>query len=200
MTEASRKWTWADFVQRCRSRTVSGEIDVNPLVFRVLLPWFIFCALGLLIDTEGELLKFAERIVPLTSALPLIGFFGLLSYWSTPKWSQGIKFLVWKIVWPVVVGVCYAYMTIGAFYWFNALAGSQEAVLVHGPVIKMYDRVGGRYGGHGWYLYITFDHRVVVLDVPRQDYEQIRVGDEYAVKMKRGALGYFYRWSNSILY
>ena len=205
----SGKWTWADFWRRCRSRTVSGEEDAKPLLYRVLLPWIIFCLLGMvLIDTEDGLFQFAARMVPFTSALPWIAFFGFLSYCATPRrplkiepvilnffgLPLKIKPLIWMAVWPVVVGIFLGYMTIGIFDWFNALAGSHETVLVRGPVIAKAKGGSSRYGGVGSYLSITFEHRLVSLKVPAQDYKQIHVGDEYAVKMKRGALGYFYRW------
>jgi hypothetical protein len=190
---ASSKWTWADFIRRCRSRSL-GLDDIIPLSNRVLLPWFVFCTIGLLINTDEELIKFAGKNVPFTSALAWIGLFGFLSYCAAPRKPLEILSVIWKVFWPIVTGVIYAYITIGIFLWVNALAGSQESVTIHGPVIKMYDKVSARYGGHGWYVTIKLENRDVELDIPRRDYEQVRVGDEYAVKMRLGALGYFYRW------
>ena len=97
------------------------------------------------------------------------------------------------IIWPVVVGIFYAYMTTGVFNWFNALAGSPETVLVHGPIIAKGKGASSRYGV-GSYLTIRFENRGVMLQATKQAYERASVGDEYAIEMKRGALGYFYRW------
>ena len=80
------------------------------------------------------------------------------------------------------------------FQWYNAFSGSPEIVLVHGPVTEMYKGSGGRYVSGGHYVKILFENREVVLQIPKQDYERTSIGDEYAVKMKRGGLGYFYLW------
>lgn len=211
----SSRWTWSDFIRRCRSRSLGWD-DLPPLSNRVIIPWFIFCGLGLaLIDTEEGLFK--SILVPFTWICLWISVFGFLSYCGPPKKPLNIikplllglvgfspkspleiKSIIWMIAWPVVVGVVYAYMTIGIFLWVNALAGSHETVLVHGPVIAKAKGGSSRYGGVASYLTITFEHRLVSLKVPQREYEQMRVGDEYAVKMKRGALGYFYRWPKAI--
>ena len=168
---------------------------MNPLFYRVPLPWLIFCILGLLIPTDTGLLKFAYKVILFTSAPIWVCLFGLLAYCappSTPRRSSAIAPLVWMVVWPVVGGIFFAYITIGMFVWYNALSGSPEIVLVHGPVTKKHVS-SGRYV-RGRYLKIKFENREVVLGVPKQDYERTSIGDQYAVKMRRGGLGYFYQW------
>ena len=196
VTTVAGKWTWGDFWRRFRSRNL-GEDDVNPLFYRVPLPWLIFCLLGLLIPTDTGLLKFAYKVILFTSAPIWICLFGLLAYCappSTPRRSSAIAPLMWMIVWPVVGGIFFAYVTIGMFFWYNAFSGSPEIVLVHGPVTEMFKGSGGRYVSAGRYVKIEFENREVVLEVPKQIYERANIGDQYAVKMRRGGLGYFYQW------
>ena len=80
--------------------------------------------------------------------------------------------LIWMIVWPVIFGVLFAYITIGMFHWYNAFSGSPEIVLVHGPVTKTLKGSGGRYVRAGGYVKIDFENREVVLEVPKQIYER----------------------------
>ena len=181
------KWTWGDFWRHCRSRNLGWE-DFDPLANRIGTPWFIFCSLGLLIYSEEGLGKFANKAVLFTSAPIWIGLFGLLAYCappSTPRrssaiaplmWmrrkSTGNMPLIWMIVWPVIFGVLFAYITIGMFHWYNAFSGSPEIVLVHGPVTKTLKGSGGRYVRAGGYVKIDFENREVVLEVPKQIYER----------------------------
>ena len=191
----SSKWTWADFVRRCRSRTL-GRQDIDALFYRILLPWWVINGLGgLFIDVEVRpFLDLTGRYVLFTLAPLWIGLMGLLSYCAPPRKSSESFPLAWMFIWPVVVGFILAFMSVIGVVWVNALFGSQETVLVHGPVIALHKPNNTRFSGMSRDLTISFEHRLVTLSVPARDYEQIRVGDEYAVKMKRGALGYLYRW------
>lgn len=189
------KWTWGDFWRRYRSRNL-GEDDVDTLFYRVPLPWLIFCLLGLLIPTEEGLLKLAYKVI-LYYVGPDWGLFGLLAYCAppcTPRRSSAIAPLVWMVVWPVVGGIFFAYITIGMFFWYNAFSGSPEIVLVHGPVTEMFKGPGGRYVSTGSYVKIEFENREDVLKVPKQIYARANIGDQYSVRMRRGGLGYFYQW------
>lgn len=98
------------------------------------------------------------------------------------------------VVWPVVGGIFFAYITIGMFFWYSAFSGSPEIVLVHGPVTEMFKGSGGRYVSAGSYVKIEFENREVVLKVPKQIYARANIGDQYSVRMRRGGLGYFYQW------
>ena len=193
---AAAKWTWGDFWRRCRSRNLGWE-DFDPLARRIGTPWLIFCMLGLLIPTEEGLWKFAEKTIPFTSAPIWIGLFGLLAYCappSTPRSSSANASLVLMIVFFVVGGISFVYITTGMFHWYNALSGSPEIVLVHGPVTEMFKGSGGRYVSAGRYVKIEFENREVVLEVRKQIYERANIGDHYSVEMRRGGLGYFYQW------
>jgi hypothetical protein len=94
MMTASSKWTWSDFIRRCRSRSLGWD-DLRPLSNRIIIPWFIFSGLGLfLIDTEDGLFQFAHGGVVLISwALPWIAFFGFLSFCATSRGFGGAKAL-----------------------------------------------------------------------------------------------------------
>ena len=91
----------------------------------------------------------------------LMSVMGILSYCTMPP-NPGIYRKAWAVVAPIIVVLIYASGAMGYFIFANALTGSNEQILVSGPVVK---KTSGytRFTGHSHYLTIDYAGRQVCL-------------------------------------
>ncbi|WP_214172613.1 hypothetical protein [Geoanaerobacter pelophilus] len=171
------------------------EGDLDGLTFRVVIPLLLLSVvLVLQLDSEGAAGDWAIRMAYIWVAPPIVVLFCLLSY-CNKRASQSIFRKAWLIVAPVLGGVLLTYGSIGYFNFANALTGSDEPVVVSGPIVKKADSSGRM--GPSTYLYVHFEGREIHLSVPLKDWKSYKVGDIYSLTMYRGGFGYFYRWKLS---
>jgi hypothetical protein len=81
------------------------------------------------------------------------------------------------------------FMSVGHFNLVNALTGQGER-LVQGPVLEK-KVIGGTRTTHA--VVFQVDGRPVQIGTSRETLNRLRLGDTFAVRLKYGGLGYYYR-------
>jgi len=75
----------------------------------------------------------------------------------------------------------------------NALTGDHALTQIRGKIIGIRSYSGG-WSGSRKIVVINGSDRVVELAVSANEFERLRIGDDYSVIMFLGGLNYYYRW------
>jgi hypothetical protein len=187
------KWTWQEFWLRFKSKDL-GEIDNDPLFWRVFIPAAFLGAIGwLFIDAEGAAGDWMTDVT-LTYLWPPFTALGWVLVYRTKGWRQHWGLRLWLILAPIPMGGIAAFCMGGFPILANALTGGTERVYVAGPVIEKKGGSGARFTGYNYYLTIRYEGRPVCLTVSKADYDSHPVGWTFGREMRRGGYGYFYEW------
>lgn len=186
------KWSWQAFRKRFKARSLT-DADLDALFWWVFIPFIATTLLeGFVLYEENAAGDWAIRMSLIWITPIAISIMGVLSYHAMPP-HPGIYRKIWAVVGPIVAGLICAYGAMGYFLFANALTGSQEKILVSGPVVQ---KTTGytRFTGHSHYLTIGYAGRQVGFSVSKAEDDAHKIGDTYGQYMNRGGFGYFYRW------
>lgn len=182
------------FLKRYRERSLTMDDLLGDRIFwQVAVPSLAPSFIGMIaIDSEtagGDVaLKWAFGIffVPM-----FIGLLVLASHALPKKPSLVIKLL--RVVGALIFSAAFSYASMGYLNIANALTGSNQPVLVSGPITEM-KAESGRWAGKLHDITVRYGDRDVMLTVTPQEFARLKIGEVYSREMKLGGLGYYYTW------
>lgn len=173
------------------SLTVS---DIDRLFKFVIIPFLAPSIFGMFaIDDEAGIWE--GRATHFFLAIIFITFFilNLLLFFRLIPKRPSLPIKVVRVLVAVAVAAILSVVSGGYVSLWNALSGSNEKILVSGPVIHL--KAGsGRWVGKVHNATIRYDGRDIELIVASQEFSKVREGDTYERWMKLGGLGYYYTW------
>lgn len=182
------------FWQRFREgRLTAEELLADRVFWKVMMPFFLPSFLVVVLsDTERALGNAAAEIALSWLGIPMAVVFLLLNARCLPK---DIHFL-WKtlrIVFALMFAYVFSFGSMGYIVLWNAVTGSDQAVMVSGPVVNLKSE-GARWAGREYLVTIRHGGREVELSALPSEFAGLKRGDTYGKTMKLGGMGYYYAW------
>lgn len=182
------------FFQRYHERSLTSEDQDKIFWFLFIIPYGLLSFGGMvLIDAEhGSISNVVFKLAVEVFFLPWFIFIWAIAAHSLPK-KPSIQIKVFRLVIAVVYALVAALAGAGYFNLTNALTGSNQPVLVSGPITEM-KAESGRWAGKLHNITVRYGDRDVMLTVTPQEFAQLKTGEMYSREMKLGGLGYYYTW------
>lgn len=182
------------FWQRFREGSLTQDDLLGDKVFWYgMLPFIAPSFLGLVLtDNEKALGDAAAEIALLLFGIPMAVVCLLLNARCLPK---DIHFL-WKtlrIAFALLFAFTLSFSSMGYIVLWNAVTGSDQAVMVSGPVVNLKSE-GARWAGREYLVTIRHGGREVKLSALPSEFAGLKRGDTYGKTMKLGGMGYYYSW------
>lgn len=184
-----------ELIRKFREGSLTMDDTLGGYSFFVFVFPFLVPAWISLFVLDGEMGSMEDKRVEYFFAVFFVMFFFeelFVFSRSLPKRpSLGIKII--RVLGAATFAALFAFF--GQFYFslWNALTGSDENILVSGPVVHM-EVSSGRWAGKVHYATINYGGRDVTLILTTQEYARLREGETYERQMKLGGLGYYYTW------
>jgi len=147
------------------------------------------------IDSEIALGNLAIKIALGVFGIPMSIGFLLLNSRCLPR-DHTIMFKAARVVTALFMAGTLSFVSMGYVVLWNAMTGSDNAVVVSGPVVSMKNE-GARWAGREYLVKIQHGERAVEMSITPREYATLKPGDTYGRTMKQGGLGYYYSWGQA---
>lgn len=144
------------------------------------------------IDSEVALGDLAVKIALVVFGVPMSIGFLLLNSRCLPR-DLTLMFKAARVVVALFMAGTLSFASMGYVFLWNAITGSDGAIMVSGPILSM-KAEGARWAGREYLVKIQHGERTVELSITPSEYSALKSGDTYSKAMRLGGLGYYYSW------